>query len=66
MFHWKRIKVVLLQAKTLIKSYCQIQGWKDFFHLREENFVAMKYSKIERIESLFPWTLINGHILQIS
>ena len=55
MFHWKRTKFVLLQVKDLIKNYHQIQGLKNFVHVYEDNFVAMKHSKIERIESLrFP------------
>ena len=45
---------MLLQVKDLIKNY-QIQGLKNFAHIYEDNFAAMKYSKIERIESLcFP------------
>ena len=54
MFHWKRTKFVLLQVKDLLKNY-QIQGLKNVVHIYEDNFVAIKYSKIERIESLcFP------------
>ena len=46
---------MLLQVKDLIKNYHQIQGLKNFVHVYEDNFVAMKHSKIERIESLrFP------------
>ena len=45
---------MVLQVKDLIKNY-QIQGLKNFVHIYEDNFVAIKYSKIERIESLcFP------------
>lgn len=45
---------MVLQVKDLIKNY-QIQGLKNFVHIYEDNFAAMKYSKIERIESLcFP------------
>ena len=45
---------MVLQVKDLIKNY-QIQGLKNFAHIYEDNFAAMKYSKIERIESLcFP------------
>ena len=45
---------MVLQVKDLIKNY-QIQGLKNFALIYEDNFAAMKYSKIERIESLcFP------------
>ena len=45
---------MLLQVKDLLKNY-QIQGLENFVHIYEDNFVAIKYSKIERIESLcFP------------
>ena len=45
---------MLLQVKDLLKNY-QIQGLKNVVHIYEDNFVAIKYSKIERIESLcFP------------